>query len=126
MAVAPGGRGRAAAQDVLRRDARPLPRLELELEEDVVLALAGLAGEDKEGVARDSDGEIAAGGRTLALLHPGWKKTGFLTTTKNSPVGFFVFFFGFSGYFRFFNICPKERVFRVFSVSRILIGASRL
>ena len=29
------------------------------------------------------------------------------------------------GFFVFFYICPDERVFRVFSVSRILLGASR-
>jgi hypothetical protein len=40
----------------------------------------------------------------------------------------FLVFFGFSGFFVFFFIyLPKERgVFRVFSVSRILLGASRL
>jgi hypothetical protein len=36
-------------------------------------------------------------------------------------------FLGFFGFFWFFlYICPKERVFRVFSVSRKLLGASRL
>jgi hypothetical protein len=52
---------------------------------------------------------------------------------KPSPVGFFGFFWflsfflGFFGFFGFFiYICPKERVFRVFSVSRILLSASRL
>ncbi len=53
--------------------------------------------------------------------------------------GFFGFFWGFFGFFwifwgfRFFgvffgfylHISPEERVFRVFSVSRILLGASR-
>jgi hypothetical protein len=39
---------------------------------------------------------------------------------KSQPSGFFVFF----GFFGFF--CPDERVFRVFSVSRKLLGASRL
>jgi hypothetical protein len=33
----------------------------------------------------------------------------------------FLVFLGFFGFF-----CPDERVFRVFSVSRILLGASRL
>jgi hypothetical protein len=55
---------------------------------------------------------------------------------KHSPVGFLVFvgFFGFFVvffcFFLFFlvliYICREERVFRVFSVSRILLGASRL
>jgi hypothetical protein len=37
------------------------------------------------------------------------------------------FFLGFFGFFCLFSyICPGERVFRVFSVSRILLGASRL
>ena len=52
---------------------------------------------------------------------------------KPSPVGFFVFFWvfwvllgflfflGFLGFF-----CPDKRVFKVFLVSRILLGASRL
>jgi len=39
---------------------------------------------------------------------------------KTSPMGFFVFFWF------FLYICPEERVFMVFSVSRILLGASRL
>jgi hypothetical protein len=67
--------------------------------------------------------------------HPGeasgLEKTGFL---KKKPAqwvffGFFrVFlgFLGFFGFFGFFKICPEEIVFRVFSVSRILLGASRL
>jgi hypothetical protein len=38
-------------------------------------------------------------------------------------VDFFVFFLFF---FVFLYICPQERVFRVFSVSRILLGAYRL
>jgi hypothetical protein len=59
----------------------------------------------------------------------------FYLKKKPSPVGF-LSFFGFFGVFLFFcffcfflfffNICPEERVFRVFSVSRILLGASRL
>ncbi len=43
---------------------------------------------------------------------------------KNQPMGFFGFFGGFLVFFLY--ICPEERVFRVFSVSRILLGASRL
>jgi hypothetical protein len=45
---------------------------------------------------------------------------------KIRPSGFFWFFWGFCVFFVFFlYICPEERVFRVFSVSRILLGASR-
>ncbi len=41
-------------------------------------------------------------------------------------LGFWVFW-GFLGFFGFFlYICPEERVFRGFLVSRILLGASRL
>ncbi len=80
------------------------------------------------------------------LLHPHWavaaelqlrrpvppvagrvgKKPGFLK--KTSPVGFLDFFFFFSFWFfwAFLYICPEARVSRVFSVSRILLGASRL
>jgi len=61
------------------------------------------------------------GGPGWVGIHPGLKKK------KTRPVGFFVFlgfFLGFSGFF--LHICPEERVFRVFSVSRILLGASRL
>jgi hypothetical protein len=52
-----------------------------------------------------------------------------------SFLGFLVFFFWFFGFFKVFLgflrgflicICPVERVFRVFPVSRILLGASRL
>jgi hypothetical protein len=59
------------------------------------------------------------------------KNPGFLK--KTSPVSFLGFFWGFWGFFFFFfvfffflYICLEERVFRVFSVSRILLGASRL
>jgi hypothetical protein len=49
------------------------------------------------------------------LLQAGLEKPGFLYK-KTSPV-----FFWFFGVFWFFlYICPEERVFRVFSVSRIL------
>jgi hypothetical protein len=45
-------------------------------------------------------------------------------------LGFFWVFLSFLGFFWFFfvflYICPEERVFMVFSVSRILLGASRL
>ncbi len=57
------------------------------------------------------------------------RKAGF---KKNQLSGFFcfLFFFGFLRFFLFFfvffYICPEERVFWVFSVSRILLGASRL
>jgi hypothetical protein len=45
---------------------------------------------------------------------------------KTSPVGF-LGFLGFLGVFGFFlYICPEERVFMFFSVSRTLLGASRL
>ncbi len=53
------------------------------------------------------------------------KNPGFFKKTQ--PSGFFwVFwvFLGFLGFFGFF--CPDERVFRVFSVSRIPLDASRL
>ncbi len=45
---------------------------------------------------------------------------------KPSPEGYFGFlgFFGF--WFFFIYICPEEKVFKVFSVSRILLSASRL
>ncbi len=47
-------------------------------------------------------------------LTQSWKKPGFFLT---QPSWFF---------WVFLCICPEERVFRVFSVSRILLGASRL
>jgi hypothetical protein len=54
--------------------------------------------------------------------NPGFKK-------KTSPVGFFLFFWVFwvlNFFVLFFlHICPEERVLMVFSVSRILLGASR-
>jgi hypothetical protein len=57
----------------------------------------------------------------------GWKKPGFLKK-KTSPVGFFGFFWVFWFFFGVFwgFFCPDERVFGFFSVSRILLGASRL
>jgi hypothetical protein len=47
----------------------------------------------------------------------------FFKTQPASPVGFLCFFV-FLGFFSSY-ICPEERVFRVFSDSRILLGASR-
>jgi hypothetical protein len=52
-------------------------------------------------------------GVKAGLEKPGFKK-------KTSPVGFLVFFW----FFGFF--CLEERVLVFFSVSRILLGASRL
>jgi hypothetical protein len=51
----------------------------------------------------------------------GWKKPRF--KKKPAQWGFFGFF-GFFGFLKYF--CPEERIFRVFSVSRLLLGASRL
>jgi hypothetical protein len=51
----------------------------------------------------------------------GWKNPGFLKKTQ--PGGFFFVFFLF---FWVFKIYLPSRVSRVFSVSRILLGASRL
>jgi hypothetical protein len=67
---------------------------------------------------------------TAAKHRQGWKKPGF-ERKKNQPSGFFFGFFGFFGFFfgffGFFYICPEENgLFRVFSVSRIFLGASRL
>jgi hypothetical protein len=54
---------------------------------------------------------------------------------KKKPAQWVIFVFVFGGFLGFFGvfwvfgflyICPEERVFRVFSVSRILLGASRL
>ncbi len=58
-------------------------------------------------------------------LKQGWKKPRFFFKKTQSSV-FFVFlgFWVILGFFRFF--CPEERVLGVFSVSRILLGASRL
>ncbi len=50
----------------------------------------------------------------------GWKKPGFFIKKKKPAQWVFCFFLG------FFMICPGERVFRVFSVSRILLIAYRL
>jgi hypothetical protein len=59
----------------------------------------------------------------LMFWSQGWKKPEFL---KKKPAQWFFlvfflvfwFFWGFFGFFKY--ICPEERVFRVFSVSRIL------
>jgi hypothetical protein len=56
---------------------------------------------------------------TYPLLEAGLEKTRFfLKPAEWVFLGFLVFFF--------LYICPEERVFRVFSVSRILLGATRL
>jgi hypothetical protein len=53
------------------------------------------------------------------------KKPG-LFVKKNSSVGFFCVFLFFLVFLYIWLICPEERVFWVFSVSRILLGASIL
>jgi hypothetical protein len=65
-------------------------------------------------------------GRRSSSLKAGLEKPGFFF--KNQPSGFFCLFFWFFwvSLFFFIYICTEERVFRVFSVSRILLGASRL
>jgi hypothetical protein len=71
-------------------------------------------------------------GRLRARLHclvPGLEKNP-VYLKRTSPVVFF-WFFRVLWVFLFFwvfilYICPEERVFRVFPVSRILLGASRL
>ncbi len=63
--------------------------------------------------------------RFFGNSHRVGKNPGFFKKTQ--PSGFFWFFLGFLGSLGFFWVfCPDERVFRVFSVSRILLGASRL
>ncbi len=85
----------------------------LEVHGEVALAAEHLA----------ADAALVRGG----LLVRGLEKTR-VFKKKLSPVVIFWFFWGFFlGYFGFFlYICPEERVFRVLSVSRILLGASRL
>jgi hypothetical protein len=60
------------------------------------------------------------------VLQPGLEKTRFFF--KNPAQCFFLFFFGFFVFFWFFwgFFSPEERVLGFFSVSRILLGASRL
>jgi hypothetical protein len=52
----------------------------------------------------------------ITLLRQGWIK----------PVFFVIILVFFCFFFVFLYVCTEERVFRVFSVSRILLGASRL
>jgi hypothetical protein len=108
---------------------------------DIKFAILGVASEAAEACHREAAGQsspshwTACTGRSLPfssgqdfwICKPqGWKKPGFFLK-KHSPVGFFGFFGVFRGFLRFFGVfCPEERVFRVFSVSRILLGASRL
>jgi hypothetical protein len=81
---------------------------------------AALRGEDIRAAER-------RGGEVHRQHQAGLEKTrGF--KKKKQPSGFFCFFLFFFGvlFFLFFlYICPEERIFRVFSVSRILFGASR-
>jgi hypothetical protein len=60
----------------------------------------------------------------LVHLHlAGLEKTRFFFKKNPAQWVFQVFLF-FFGFFGFLYICPEERVFRVFSVSRILLGTS--
>ncbi len=72
--------------------------------------------------------EDAGGGGLGARLHclvPGLEKNPSFFFKRSQVV--FWGFLGFVGVFGFFlYICPEERVSRVFSISRILLGASRL
>jgi hypothetical protein len=70
----------------------------------------------------DYAGSVPCGGPASVILPScgqGWKKPGFF---YKNPVQWVFFCF----LWVFLYICPEERVFRVFSVSRILLGASRL
>ncbi len=63
----------------------------------------------------------------LDVLQPGLEKTRFfLNPAQWVSLGFLGFFWVIMFFWGFLYICPEERVFRVFSVSRILLGASRL
>jgi hypothetical protein len=60
----------------------------------------------------------------LTLARQGWKKPGLKKKKKKKPAQWvFLVFMGFLGFFLY--ICPEERVFRVFSVSRNFLGAFR-
>ncbi len=57
--------------------------------------------------------------KTGSPSEAGLEKTRFFIKKNPAQWGFF----GLFGFFIY--ICPEERIFRVFSVSRILLGASR-
>jgi hypothetical protein len=61
-------------------------------------------------------------------VQQGWKKPGYFK--KKPAQWFFLGFLVFFGYFWFFGFlgvfCPEEMFLGFFSVSRILLGASRL
>jgi hypothetical protein len=62
----------------------------------------------------------------IRYARQGWKKPGFLKK-KPSPVGFFGFFWVFWVFLGFFGFFARTRgLLGFFSVSRILLGASRL
>jgi hypothetical protein len=68
-------------------------------------------------------------GRRAAQGRVGKKPFFFLNPAQWVRFGFFVFFWVFWVFWVFcflLYICPEERVFRFFSVLRILLGASRL
>jgi len=60
----------------------------------------------------------------MKMLKSGLEKTRF--KKKTQPSGFFGFFVFFWVFGLFWVFCPEERVLGFFSVSRILLGASRL
>jgi len=80
---------------------------------------------DEQGGAGDARGAVGRARRALCAPDGGsegrvGKKPGFFLKPDQ------LFFWGFFVFFLFFlYICPEERVFRVFLVSRILLGASR-
>jgi fucokinase len=91
--------------------------------------LIHLGEEDKTTVTLASQLEQRLGsGLRLELwsdLPQAWLEKTRFKKKKKQPSGFFVFF-DFLGSFWVIYTFPEERVFRVFSVSRILFGASRL
>ena len=69
VTIASGGGRWTTPQDVLRADAGPCGRLEMELKEGVVFLCPRLTREDKHAVSCNSNGEVATGGRALPCLH---------------------------------------------------------
>ncbi len=105
---------------------RPLHHVHVQLQRSVRLGEQAVEKVEQEQPEFALDGGLQPG----EAPKTGLEKPGFFK--KPSQVGFLVFFvfLGFFWVFCFFlvflYICPEERVFRVFSVSRILLGASRL
>jgi hypothetical protein len=117
-------------QDVLHDEDNMLDELRVRVDDNDLAALVEELLHDDLDLIEEDGIERRAHLVANQLLHAGLEKTRFFFNPAQwvfwSFLGFLGFFGFFGGFLVFLHICPEERVFSVFSVSRILLCASRL